>query len=47
MPDSNAFIDSNILIYAYSITEPDKRQTARDIIENTLTIMNPYINKRE
>ena len=39
MPDSNAFIDSNILIYAYSITEPDKSQMARDTIDKYNSIL--------
>ena len=39
MPDSNVFIDSNILIYAYSITEPDKRQIARDTIDKYNSIL--------
>jgi predicted nucleic acid-binding protein len=43
MPDSNAFIDSNILIYAYSITEPDKRQTARDTIDKYNSILSTQV----
>ena len=39
MSDSNVFIDSNILIYAYSITEPDKRQIARDTIDKYNSIL--------
>jgi len=39
MPDSNAFIDSNILIYTYSVTEPDKRQIARDTIDKYNSIL--------
>jgi predicted nucleic acid-binding protein len=43
MSDSNAFIDSNILIYAYSITEPDKRQTARDTIDKYNSILSMQV----
>jgi predicted nucleic acid-binding protein len=39
IPDDKVFIDSNILIYAYSITEPDKRQTARDTIDKYNSII--------
>jgi len=42
MPD-NAFIDSNILIYAYSKTEPDKRQTARDTIDKYNSILSMQV----
>jgi len=43
MPDSKAFIDSNILLYAYSITEPDKRQTARDTIDKYNSILSMQV----
>jgi predicted nucleic acid-binding protein len=52
MPDSCVFIDSNVMVYAYSGTEKIKQQVSRQlikedlqhkqIIEKTLTIINPY-----
>lgn len=52
MPDK-FFIDSNILIYAYSIDEPKKQKIVNKIlsedmhhlhlIKNTLKIVNPFL----
>ena len=39
MSDEKVFIDSNILIYAYSKTEPDKRQKAQDTIDKHNSII--------
>ena len=39
MQDEKVFVDSNILIYAYSKTEPDKRQKAQDAIDKNNSII--------
>ena len=47
MPDK-AFLDTNILIYVYSVDEKEKQAKAREIIEmnrNVLLISNQVINE--
>lgn len=46
MPD-NAFIDSNIIIYAYSIDEPEKRNTVNSLLNrhDALFISTQTINE--
>ena len=49
MPGDRAFIDSNVLIYAYSNTEPEKRQKAQTEIRKydriiSTQVLNEFCN---
>jgi len=43
MPENKAFIDTNILIYAYNETYPDKRQKAQEAIERYESIISTQV----
>ncbi|NOX84577.1 MAG: PIN domain-containing protein [Chlorobi bacterium] len=38
-----AFLDTNVLIYAYSVTEPDKRIVAIELSENTTPFISTQV----
>ncbi len=40
--ENKVFLDTNVLIYAYSKTEPHKRKIALEILEDRLKIVNPF-----
>jgi predicted nucleic acid-binding protein len=43
MPDSHVFIDSNIIIYAYSDTEKTKQLISRQLIKENSTIISTQV----
>jgi predicted nucleic acid-binding protein len=43
MPDSPVFLDSNIIIYAYSGTDPDKADIARRVIASGNVIISAQV----
>jgi len=43
MPEDRAFIDTNILIYAYNETYPDKRQKAQEAIDRYESILSTQV----
>jgi predicted nucleic acid-binding protein len=43
MPDSRTFIDSNIIIYAYSDTEKTKQQISRQLIKENSTVISTQV----
>lgn len=45
MSAGNVFSDTNIFIYAYSATEPDKKAIAVDILKQPITISIQVVNE--
>jgi predicted nucleic acid-binding protein len=43
MQDSHIFIDSNIMIYAYSGTEKNKQQISRKLIKENYTVISTQV----
>jgi predicted nucleic acid-binding protein len=43
MPDNRIFIDSNIIIYAYSGTEKTKQQISRQLIKENCTVISTQV----
>jgi predicted nucleic acid-binding protein len=43
MPDSRIFIDSNIIIYAYSDTEKTKQRISRQLIKENYTVISTQV----
>jgi predicted nucleic acid-binding protein len=43
MPDNRIFIDSNIIIYAYSDTEKTKQQISRQLIKENCTVISTQV----
>jgi predicted nucleic acid-binding protein len=43
MPDNRVFIDSNIVIYAYSDTEKRKQQISRQLIKENDTVISTQV----
>lgn len=49
MSDKDVFLDTNILVYAYSTAEPEKREIARHLITSgrawiSVQVLNEYCN---
>jgi predicted nucleic acid-binding protein len=43
MPDSQVFLDTNILVYAYSVTDPDKSECARRLLASSNVVISAQV----
>jgi predicted nucleic acid-binding protein len=43
MKDNRVFLDTNIMLYAYSNSEEDKQQVSRQIVKNNYTIISTQV----